>query len=94
MLTMPSMWNLMISTLVFFIAAWHIHRYLNEQGIPKGFARGITVLVLASVVSWSAGEAADWVQKKLEGPQPVAQTTEQPAEDLVKIIQDAEQQKP
>ncbi|MDD5057000.1 MAG: hypothetical protein PHQ60_03935 [Sideroxydans sp.] len=90
MLTMPSLWNLMISTLVFFIAAWYIHRYLDEQGIAKGFARGITVLVLASVVSWGAGALADWVQEKIEGPQPAAQS----AEDLVKIIQDAEQQKP
>jgi predicted PurR-regulated permease PerM len=69
------MWNLIISTIVFFIAAWYIHRYLNEQGIPKGIARGIMVFTLASLVSWGAGEVVDWTQEKIEGPQPTAQTS-------------------
>lgn len=74
MFTLPSMWNLVISTIVFFIAAWYIHRYLDEQGIPKGMTRGILVFAFASLVSWGAGEAVDWAQEKIEGPQPVAQT--------------------
>jgi len=76
MLTLPSMWNLIISTLVFFISAWYINRYLNEQGIPKGMTRGILVLMLASLAAWGAGAAADWAQETLEGPQPEAQTTD------------------
>ncbi|MHB1589977.1 MAG: hypothetical protein ACYCTW_00345 [Sulfuricella sp.] len=75
MFTLPSMWNLIISTIVFFIAAWYIHRYLDEHGIPKGMTRGILVFVLASLVSWGAGEVVDWTQEKIEGPQPVAQTS-------------------
>ncbi|HEX5363959.1 MAG TPA: hypothetical protein VFW59_06800 [Gallionella sp.] len=62
MFALPSLWNLLISTIVFFIAAWYIHRYLDEQGIPKGMTRGLLVFVLASVVSWGAGEAVDWLQ--------------------------------
>ena len=87
MLTLPSMWNLIISTLVFFIAAWYIHRYLQEQGIPKGMTRTTLVFVLASLVSWGAGELADWTQEKIEGPQPAAQTPE----DLLKLLKDAGQ---
>ena len=86
MLTLPSMWNLIISTLVFFISAWYINRYLNEQGIPKGMTRGILVFMLASLAAWGAGAAADWAQETLEGPQPEAQTTD----DLERLMKEVE----
>jgi hypothetical protein len=76
MLTLPSVWNLIISTLVFFIAARYINRYLDEQGIPKGMTRGILVLTLALLAAWGAGAAADWAQETLEGQQAETQTTE------------------
>jgi hypothetical protein len=69
------MLNLIISTIVFFIAAWFANRYLDAQGIPKGMTRGVLVLVLASLVSWGAGEIVDWAQVKIEGPQAAAQTS-------------------
>jgi hypothetical protein len=75
MFTLPSMWNLIISTIVFFIAAWYIHRDLDEQGIPKGMPRGILVFALASLVSWGAGEVVNWAQEKIEGPQTAAQNS-------------------
>ena len=77
MFTLPSVWNLVISTLVFFIAARYLHRYLDMQGIPKGMTRGMLVFSLASVVSWGSGEMVDWTQEKIEGPQPqVAQSSD------------------
>ena len=77
MFMLPSVWNLVISTLVFFIAARYLHRYLEVQGIPKGMTRSVLVFSLASVVSWGSGEAVDWTQEKIEGPQPqVAQTSD------------------
>ena len=30
------MLNLAISTIVFFVAAWFLNGYLDQQGIPKG----------------------------------------------------------
>lgn len=84
------MWNLVVSTIVFFIAAWYIHRYLEEQGIPKGMTRGILVFALASVVSWGAGVAVDWTQEKIEGPQPVAKTPD----DLSQLLKAAGQAQP
>ncbi len=71
MFALPSMWNLIISAIVFFVSAWYIHRYLNEQGIPNGMTRGILVFMLASLVSWGAGEIVEWTQEKTEGPSPV-----------------------
>ncbi len=74
MFALPSMWNLVVSTVAFFIATWYVRRQLNEQGTPKGATRAILVFTLASIVSWGAGETADWVQEKVEGPQGRAQT--------------------
>ncbi|MDH2916286.1 MAG: hypothetical protein PXX77_05340 [Gallionella sp.] len=90
MLTLPSMWNLIISTLVFFITAWYFNRYLTEQGIPKGITRGILVFVLASLVSWGAGEVADCAQEKIDGPQPAAQTTD----GLLQLMKKTDQSQP
>ncbi|MEJ1959434.1 MAG: hypothetical protein WDM70_08465 [Nitrosomonadales bacterium] len=90
MITLPSMWNLIISTIVFFIAAWYAHRYLENQGIPKGVARGMLVFVLASIVSWAAGELTDWIQEKVEGPQAAAQTSN----DLSQLLKAVGQQQP
>lgn len=69
------MWNLIISTIMFFISAWYIRRWLDEQGIPKGMTHGILVFALASLVSWGAGEAVDWTHDKIEGTQHTAQAS-------------------
>jgi len=90
MFTLPSMWNLVISSIVFFIAAWYLHRYLEDQGIPKGMTRGILVFALASLVSWGSGEVVDWAQEKIEGPQPAAKTTD----DLSKLLKQVGQPQP
>lgn len=76
MFTLPSMWNLIISTVVFFIAAGYLRRYLEDQGLPKGMTRGTLVFALASLMSWGSGEMVDWGQEKIEGPQPAAQTSD------------------
>lgn len=90
MFTLPSMWNLIISTIVFFIAAWTIHSYLDEHEIPKGMTRGILVFVLASLASWGAGEVVDWTQGKTDGPQPAAQTSD----DLSQLLKAVGQAQP
>lgn len=71
MFELPSIWNLIVSTIVFFIAAWYVNRHLDGQDIPKGMARSLLVFVLAYAVSWGAGEAVDWVA----GTPPAAQST-------------------
>jgi len=83
---LPSMLNLIISTIVFFIAAWYINRYLDEQGIGKGMTRGVLVFLLASLVSWGAGEVVDLAQ----GPQPASQTSR----DLSQLLKAAGQAQP
>ncbi len=90
MFTLPSIWNLVISTVVFIIAAWYIRSYLDEQGISAGMTRGLLVFVLASIVSWGAGAAVDWTQEKVEGPQPAAKTSD----DLLKLLEVVRQAQP
>lgn len=91
MFTLPSMWNLIISTIIFFIAAWYFHRWLDEQGIPKGMTRGVLVFTLASIVSWGAGEAVDWAHDKIEGTPPAAQASGNDMSQLMKAIGQAQQ---
>ena len=83
MFTLPTLGNLVISTIVFFVAAWYCHRYLDAQGIGKGMARGLSVFVVASIVSWAAGEMVDWIQ----GPQPVSSIASDPAQLLKSLTQ-------
>jgi hypothetical protein len=87
---MPSMSNLVISTIVFFIVAWFANRYLDEQGLPKGMTRGVMIFLVASLVSWGAGDVVDWIQVKIEGPQAASQTSV----DLSQLLKAASQQQP
>ena len=84
------MLNLIISTIVFFIAAWFANRYLDEQGIPTGMTRGVLVFILASLVSWGSGEIVDWGQVKIEGPQAATQTPD----DLSRLLKAVGQPSP
>jgi hypothetical protein len=86
MFELPSMWNMIISTLVFIVAAWYIRRYLDEMGITKGMTRGLMVFILAYLVSWGAGAVVDWLQ----GPQPSMQIPSDPAQ----LLKSLEQAKP
>lgn len=90
MFTLPSVWNLIISTFAFIISAWYIRRYLDESGIGRGLTRGIVVFVLAYFVSWGVGEAVDWTEGKIEGPKAVAQ----PADDLTQLLKAVGQAQP
>ncbi len=80
MLNLPSMPNIILSTIAFFVALWYFHRRLDESDIPKGMTRSILVFTLATVVSFGVGAAVDWVFNKGSGaPQAAhAGVTQQP----------------
>ena len=84
------MLNLIISTIVFVIAAWFLSRYLDDMGIAKGMTRGTMVFVLASMLSWGSGLLVDWAQVKIEGPQAAAQDSV----DLSKLLKAVGQSQP
>lgn len=70
MFELPSMGNLVVSTVVFFVAAWYLHRYFDEQDLPRGLTRTVLVIVLAAMVSWASGSAVDWAHEKFISPKP------------------------
>jgi len=93
MFILPSIWNIIISTIVFVIAAWYFRRLLDEHGLPKGMTRGLLVFVLAYAISWASGELVDWAHDKLYGvsntAQPVTQLLPgQMQEDLKQLLKD------
>jgi hypothetical protein len=48
------MTSIVVSTAVYFIAAYFIKRQLEQMGIPKGMTRGTVVFVAAAAVSYGA----------------------------------------
>ncbi|WP_333872874.1 hypothetical protein [Methylobacter sp.] len=93
MFTLSSTWNLIISTIVFLIAAKYLHRYLDVQGIPKGMTRSLLVFSLAYLASWGSGEMVDWAQEKIEGPQPQVAQGSDDLSQLLKILGQAQSSK-
>ncbi len=73
--TLPSSWNLVITTVVFVWTARHIRIFLDNQGLPIGMTRSMLVLTLASLLSWGSGEAVDWTEAKIQGkPQAISKS--------------------
>jgi len=81
MFELPSMWNLLLTTLAFIVAAWYLRRFLDGQGIPHSMMRGLLVFVLASLVSWGVGELVDKVQGK-----EVTSSAQPDLSQLIKIL--------
>ena len=54
-----AMASIVISTVVYFIAAFFIKRQLVEMGIPKGVTRGSVIFVLAAAISYGAAYLVD-----------------------------------
>ena len=67
MFTLPSVWNLVITTVVFIWTARHIRFFLDNHGLPTGTTRSMLVFTLASLLSWGSGEAVDWTEAKIKG---------------------------
>jgi hypothetical protein len=55
------MTSIVVSTVVYFVAAYFIKRQLEEMGIPKGMTRGSVIFVLAAAVSYGAAYLVDLV---------------------------------
>ena len=47
--------ELIVSTIAFFVAAYFIKRWMDENDFPKGMTRSLTIFVLATAVSYGVG---------------------------------------
>ena len=54
-----SMLSLVVSTIAFFVASWYIKRWCDDNDIPKGMTRNLSVFVLAAGVSYVVGLVLD-----------------------------------
>jgi len=73
MFVLPSLWNLIISTLVFILVAKYFRIYLEAKGLAKGMARGTLVFAVAYLLSWGSAEIVDWTEAKISVPLPTTQ---------------------
>ena len=52
--------SLVVSTIVYFVAAFYIRRYLEDMGVEKTMMRGFTVFVAAAAVAYGIAFVIDW----------------------------------
>lgn len=87
MFTLPSIWNRLITTIVFIWIAKRARAFLDNQGLPKGTTLSLLVFTLASLLSWGSGEAVDWTEAKIQGkPQTASQSTEEGIAQLLEVL--------
>jgi hypothetical protein len=55
------MTSIVVSTVVYFVAAYFIKRQLQEMGIPKGVTRGTVIFLAAAAVAYGAAYLVDLV---------------------------------
>ena len=51
--------SLVASTIAFFIARYVIKRWMDENDIPKGMTRSLTIFTLAIVLAYGVGWLVD-----------------------------------
>lgn len=55
------MLSLVISTIAFFVASFFIKRWADENDIPKGMTRSISIFIAALAFAYGVAWAVDWV---------------------------------
>ncbi|TCV83380.1 hypothetical protein [Sulfurirhabdus autotrophica] len=68
--------SLVLSTIAFFVAAFYLRRYLDTQGVNKGFTRSVLVFLLATIVSIGTSSVIDFISTALEGEQSQVASTD------------------
>jgi hypothetical protein len=85
--TLPSIWNLLISTIVFIWVAKRARSILDSQGLSNGATRTLLVFTLASLLSWGSGEVVDWTEAKIQGkPDTTSRSTEEDIAQLLEVL--------
>ena len=47
--------SLIVSTIAFFVASYFIKRWMEENDIPRGMTRSVTIFVLAVALAYGVG---------------------------------------
>ena len=53
--------SLLVSTLAFFVASYFIKRWMDDNDIPTGITRSVTIFLLAAALAYGAGWLIDHI---------------------------------
>ena len=53
--------SLVASTIAFFVASYFIKRWMEENDIPRGMTRSVTIFVLAVALAYGVGWIVDHI---------------------------------
>jgi VIT1/CCC1 family predicted Fe2+/Mn2+ transporter len=53
--------SLIASTIAFFVASYFIKRWMDNNDIPKGMTRSLTIFALAAALSYGVGWLVDHI---------------------------------
>ena len=53
--------SIIASTIAFFVASYFIKRWMDDNDIPKGMTRSVTILVLAVALAYGVGWLVDHI---------------------------------
>ena len=53
--------NLILSTIAFFVASYFIKRWMDENDIPKGMTRNLTIFAVAAAIAYGVGWLVDHI---------------------------------
>lgn len=82
------MLDLIISTIAFFVAAFYMNRYLDDQGMNKGMSRSVLVFLIASVASFIVPMAIDFVSDEIGGHKKTASADTLQEKDVPQLLKD------
>jgi hypothetical protein len=51
--------SILVSTVAFFVASYFIKRWMDDNDIPKGMTRNVTVFALALAIAYGASWVVD-----------------------------------
>ena len=53
--------SIITSTIAFFVASYFIKRWMDDNDIPKGMTRSVTIFVLAVALAYGVGWLVDHI---------------------------------
>jgi len=53
------MLSFLLSTIAFFVSAYYVKRFLENQGIPKGMTRGVLVFSISLLIAYLVSFGVD-----------------------------------
>ena len=53
--------SILLSTIAFFVASYFVKRWMDENDIPKGMTRSLTIFAVAAAIAYGVGWLVDHI---------------------------------